>query len=238
MTTFSDTRNSCTDLQERDWTGEKPIPEPLPTIGYKTRCTINVICYSFSPFPSPQSWIVVCTGLFTLSCPKSVSSSQHCLDVGGGVTMCLEKCILCYSWVFEKYRMWRRFSITRSKIFLLHCRVEVRRDSLHNCQEKGLSFAEHHIAYFHAIFVVFLFSFNAEALAILCLLPQALLFCSNNFNSEHQMTDRWGPRFRWWTWVWSICWHLQFTNCQVCNRWFRGTVKASLKPPLILGAID
>lgn len=57
-----------------------------------------------------------------------------------------------------------KVSLTVSKIFLLHCRVKVRRDSLHNCQEKRLSFAKHHIAYFHAIFVVFLFSFNAEAL--------------------------------------------------------------------------
>ncbi|CAH3123413.1 unnamed protein product [Porites lobata] len=48
--------------------------------------TINTICLNFSHFPPrPQSNVVVCAPLYTLPCPKSVSSSQHCLEgVGEG----------------------------------------------------------------------------------------------------------------------------------------------------------
>ena len=39
----------------------------------------------FPPFLlKPPSKVVVCAPLYTLPCPKSVSSSQHCLEGGGG----------------------------------------------------------------------------------------------------------------------------------------------------------
>ena len=55
----------------------------------------------FPPFPlTPPSKVVVCAPLYTLPCPTSVSSSQHCLEGGRGgpvaVSKWLKKCIFCY----------------------------------------------------------------------------------------------------------------------------------------------
>ena len=52
--------------------------------------TINTICLNFPSFsPSPPSKVVVCAPLYTLPRPKSVSSSQHCLEGGGeGQSQC------------------------------------------------------------------------------------------------------------------------------------------------------
>ena len=48
------------------------------TKGQLTRCVF------LSPVsPRPPSNVLVCAGLYTLACPQSVSSSQHCLEGGG-----------------------------------------------------------------------------------------------------------------------------------------------------------
>ena len=51
-------------------------------MGEKTLRTINTICLNFFPLlPRPQAMLqFVQLALYTLACPESVSSSQHCLE--------------------------------------------------------------------------------------------------------------------------------------------------------------
>ena len=55
----------------------------LSTMEDKILRTINTTCLNFPLSPSPPSNVVVCASLYTLHCPNSVSSSQHCLEGGG-----------------------------------------------------------------------------------------------------------------------------------------------------------
>ena len=49
----------------------------------KFRGTVNTICLNFLLFPPrPQAILYFCAPLYTLPCPKSVCSSQHCLEGG------------------------------------------------------------------------------------------------------------------------------------------------------------
>ena len=69
--------------------------------------------------------------MYTLPCPKSVCSSQHCLEGGRGVQFAvskwLEKCIWCYICIFDMLRIWKEdFSITVPMIFVLHCLNNIR----------------------------------------------------------------------------------------------------------------
>ena len=88
--------------------------------------TINTLCLNFSPFP-PTS-VVVCAPLYTLPCPKSVCSSQHCLEGGGegqyccGIQVVREVNIMLHLNIWQGKDVEGRFFITVPRIFVLHCR--------------------------------------------------------------------------------------------------------------------
>ena len=49
----------------------------------KFRRTVNTICLNFLLFPPrPQAMLYFCAPLYALPCPKSVCSSQYCLEEG------------------------------------------------------------------------------------------------------------------------------------------------------------
>ena len=106
----------------------------MEILQWGTKLLGQLIWYAVIPpvFPHPPSNVVVCAGLYTLPCLKLVSSFQHCCSLcgavhftlsktsffiptlfGGGrggpfaISRWLEKCICCYIWIFEMYRMWK-----------------------------------------------------------------------------------------------------------------------------------